>query len=449
MKQLYIKIAVAAIVISIMGFNISFSANAKTITEESLFYSITEEGEAIVTSGGVKSIGMENVVLPAIVQGYPVVGIGQEAFKGRTDFKKVILPREIRYMADSAFEGCTNLEEVILQEGIQYIGKRAFMGCTELKEISIPDSAAYVGENAFSECTKLLDIEYPQSAYIDAYAFEDTAWQERRDEGKFRIRGSRLIDARENEEAVIEIPYGITEIAGCSVSANFYGLAVIEQDVVYEEIILPQTMIKLGENSFNHTQINMLRIPQGVKEISKGTFMGSRIGWIGLPQGLEIIRQFAFGNTILTEIELPNTLKAMEQFAFESSGLQRIRIPSSVRYIGRNAFMHCANLSEVIFEEGLVSVYADAFDYCDKLERLQYPESLEYIESSERGTFSGALKRIYIPKKTADVDESFLVYFQKYNSPIIVYGQKESCAEKVARAAGMKFVEIEKGDDMP
>ena len=50
-----------------------------------------------------------------------------------------------------------------------------------------------------------------------------------------------------------------------------------------------------------------------------------------------------------------------------------------------------------MLQRRLEVIYADAFAYCEKLERIQYPESLKTILYD---TYSATLKRIYIPRGT-------------------------------------------------
>ena len=78
-----------------------------------------------------------------------------------------------------------------------------------LKGISIPASVTYIGENAFANCTNLDRINLEQityaNAHIDAYAFEGSAWQNKRDKEMFKIRGSHLIKAQTGKDLIVNI----------------------------------------------------------------------------------------------------------------------------------------------------------------------------------------------------------------------------------------------------
>ena len=59
--------------------------------------------------------------------------------------------------------------------------------------------------------------------------------------------------------------------------------------------------------------------------------------------------------------------------------LTSINIPSTVSYIGMNAFRHCKNLREVILNDGLRVIDEFAFHSCSSLERIVLPSSVAEI----------------------------------------------------------------------
>ncbi|MBD5530670.1 MAG: leucine-rich repeat domain-containing protein [Lachnospiraceae bacterium] len=411
--------------------------------QETLLYMVTDEGEAVIIGGYVEE---GTVIIPSRIGGFPVAGIGEGAFRDRTDIRKVVVEHGVRYIAAQAFAGGTEIEEVELGEGLQYIGEGAFMGDVGIRELLLPESLAYVGANAFGNCSGLASFTFPQGAYVDDYAFEGSAWQEERDSGKFRIRGSRLMDARGNTGPVLEIPYGVTE------TEDFHAYdinppALLDKDAEYEEIILPDTLVRLGACCFNHTRIRRMCIPEGVREIPVGAFWESSLAEVTLPQGLEVIGEYAFGGTQLTEIQLPDTLRRIEGDAFsKTEHLEKIVIPSSVHDISGIVF-YKSGLSELVIEEGTTVFNVDACP--QNIERLQLPESLEFIVTS--GNFySRYLRRMYIPGGASYHGErKLLYYFVKYEVPITIYGQEGSWAQELAEEFGMEFVAVESGDDMP
>lgn len=419
----------------------SLSSKATSEEMDSFTYIVNSEGEAVITGGNRTE---KEVNIPNVINGFPVVGIAEGAFRDRGEIEKVVIQSGVRYIGAFAFAGCIALEEVELGDGLQYIAENAFCNAFRLRVAILPESIVYVGEKAFGNCTQLAQIEFPQTAHVDGYAFEGALWQEERDKGKFRIRGSLLIEGRRNEVPVLEIPYGVTEIDGCS----WLGLAVINQyyDTEYEQIILPNTLVKLGNCCFQRVSVEMISIPTGVKEIPKCAFEYSELEEIELPMGLKSIRQASFCYSELKTINIPDSVELIEENAFRGTSLSKVTIPSSVRSIGRMAFAQCDNLTEIVFEEGMTKAEADMFAYCKSLERVQFPESLESLEGE---MFNPGTKRVYIPKGTVLINDDIFKSYIRYEMSIVVYGQSGSRAQEVAEAAGMKFVEVENGNEMP
>lgn len=443
------KCGIGVIVLLLIMGTIAWAAEGETETGENLYYMVTAEGEIIITG----SPDQEEIMIPGEIDGMPVVGIAENAFLNRNDIKKVTIRSGVRYVGEYAFAGCETLQEVTLENGLQYIGKGAFSGDNILEEILIPDSVAFVGENAFGDCTELGTITFPQTAHVDDYAFEGSRWQELRDGSGFQIRGSCLISARGNEGGTLEIPYGVTRTVD-KPSASGYVPAVVGQYMVYghdniqyEEIILPETVVRLGEGSFNRTKIDRIVLPSSLREIGIFAFHGAILDEVILPEGLKIIDDWAFGGSSLMQVKLPDTLEIIKRGAFVDTSLTEIEIPASVCYVDFDAFGYCDNLSDITFEEGVSTVDIGLCNYSG-LERLQFPESLSVLEGKE--FFIPSLKRIYIPEGTSVIDdEKFFRAFVTYEVPVVVYGQSGSRAEEVADAWGMEFVEVASGDEMP
>ena len=438
-----IKLIVMVVICGILSLGPSLPSRAMQGEETALVYMVNAEGEIIIT--GCKSVGRE-LCIPSLLDGYPVVGIAEGVFRGRADIEKVVIQSGVRYIGEYAFAGCMGLREIELEGGIQYIADNAFYEDASLVEAVLPESIVYVGENAFGNCKALARIGYPQRAHIDKYAFEGSLWQEERDGGKFRIRGSCLIEGRGNEGPIIEIPYGITEIEDC----NWRGLAVVDQyyDGSYEQIILPETMVKLGLNCFQKVDVKTIEIPDGVREIPRNAFEHAALEKVELPGELKIIRQGAFYDcTELKTIIIPDSVEIIEEQAFGICiGLSEIIIPDSVSEIGDEAFTDCSNLHDVSFGEGVREVWASLFNYCGNLERVQFPENLEILNGL---MWCSGLRRIYIPGKTVEIHDDIFEAYPRWGGSITVYGQKGSRAQEVAEASGIEFVEVESGDEMP
>ena len=151
---------------------------------EMTFIVISEEERTAKVSSGKKgipaiSIGTTgSVTIPQEVNGYHIIGIGEEAFRD-TQLSSVVVPASVTTIEEKAFAGCLNLLSVTLTEGLTFIGEEAFSECS-FSSIILPESLVRIGEQAF-ECTKLISITLPKNVaflgnknYIDEETGEVT-----------------------------------------------------------------------------------------------------------------------------------------------------------------------------------------------------------------------------------------------------------------------------------
>ncbi len=105
---------------------------------------------------------------------YPVVGIGERAFRFCTGLTSVILPNTITYIRNEAFIACSNLTSINIPNSVTSIDNYAFSSCSKLTSVIIPNSVISIGDNAFSHCSKLVSITLPEGiTNISQQAFSD------------------------------------------------------------------------------------------------------------------------------------------------------------------------------------------------------------------------------------------------------------------------------------
>ena len=66
-------------------------------------------------------------------------------------------------IADNAFKLQRKLKSVTISEGITYIGSRAFSSCDGIIRLKFPESLTSIGNRAFSNCKGLMSITLPAS----------------------------------------------------------------------------------------------------------------------------------------------------------------------------------------------------------------------------------------------------------------------------------------------
>ena len=175
-----------------------------------------------------------------------------------------------------------------------------------------------------------------------------------------------------SDERNVVIPEGYTEIG--------------EASTCWERIILPSTLIKIGNSAFaecsNLKQIDFSKC-KSLKEINEQAFRQcEKITEIVLPDSLTFIGERAFcGCYQLKKVILPASLVEIGESAFEScSKLNKIDFLrcTSLKKIDDSAFHSCEKLSEIVLPDCLMSIGEDAFSGCN-LQRITLPSSLEEI----------------------------------------------------------------------
>ena len=98
------------------------------------------------------------VEIPASNGNRPVTEIADNAFSGKNNITKIVLPSTITKIGDKAFSGAGALESINIPDSVTYIGSSAFSGCKQLKSITIPEKTSELGSAVFAGCENLTEI---------------------------------------------------------------------------------------------------------------------------------------------------------------------------------------------------------------------------------------------------------------------------------------------------
>ena len=90
---------------------------------------------SVATSGALE--------IPAKLGGYPVVGVGRDAFRGCRKLTSVTIPESVRYLDWESFKNCRSLRTVVVKGDLHWMGD-AFGGCGELKEFVVDPENKYL-----------------------------------------------------------------------------------------------------------------------------------------------------------------------------------------------------------------------------------------------------------------------------------------------------------------
>lgn len=278
----------------------------------------TEDGTGVILTKYTPGI-TENYpyrVLPAELDGLPVVEIGE-----------------------SLFEDDESLEGLILLEGVQTIGKAAFKYCSALSYVELPDTLRKIGNDAFFKAKALTGIVLPDG--LEQIGF-DAFW------------GSGLES--------IYIPASVTKICGNPFSSRSFREITVDKD--NKDYSCVDGVMYSGSSLWAApaNQMGTLTVQAGVASIVQNACCFCDYGKVVLPDGVKHIYTYAFAYCEqLTSINLPEGLEDIGTYAFfNCSSLTSITIPRSVTSIKAGAFAY-SGLSSVTIPQGC-EVEPSAFD---------------------------------------------------------------------------------------
>ncbi len=320
-----------------------------------------------------------------------VTSLPDRVCSGCATLRTVHLPESLREIGEEAFSQCFQLQRIQIPSQVRCIGRRAFMLCGQLQRVTLPEALEEICAETFSNCTKLRQIDVP--VHVNAIGRRAFYWC--LDLAEVSIAGNlRTIGNQAFENCVrlsqINLPDGLTEI----------GDGAFLRCRVLTELLLPMTLRMIGKEAFYEcTGLRRVDIPAQVEEIRNAAFAGC-IGLTAatIPESITKIGREAFmGCRRLTDISFPpkakigtNALKEIpwlneqkEDLVIVSGSVYQYRgseetqeIPAGVTHISGSAFSG-SGISRLVIPEGIVSIGDGAFERCNLLEMILFPDSLE------------------------------------------------------------------------
>lgn len=414
-------------------------------------YELNENGEAVITSiecSGGKFTPYGKANIPAEIDGYPVVEIGEYAMPQYTWVDEIIIPDSVKRINNFAFDNpFSNIEEIHIPASVEYIGEGAFRRFGDTLKITVDsENTSYkiVDGNLYSynmdTLVKWNDYTDPLVTVPDGvklvygYAFEN--------EGKgivtvhlpdslleiadcgFYNSGITYVELPENLKRVGRSAFGVTYGEANMVELKLNrGLEEISANVInnLQSVMLhPENehfkiidgvlfsadgetlhaVLKAGDKSDSYT------VPDGVKTISSFAFSKvTSFKTVHMPDSVTDIEEMAFqGCKSIVSINIPQNVTSIEPYTFSGcTALKTFTFSGCVDVIGENAFASCNSLENVIIPDGVKTIGKSAFYYCDSLKSITVTEGVEIIEKKAFSCCE-ALERVYI-SSTVEISE--------------------------------------------
>ena len=121
-------------------------------------------GKDIAITGFESDYTPHEIVVPATIEGCPVVEIADEAFYHCSQVTAITLPTTVTKIGKMAFAGCTQLTAVKYADNVSNlvtIDEFAFADCEALTAIELHNTVTTLGTGAFFDCAALTAINIP------------------------------------------------------------------------------------------------------------------------------------------------------------------------------------------------------------------------------------------------------------------------------------------------
>ena len=298
---------------------------------EHLTYEIKNE-EVTITGCDKDYSGV--LVIPDVINGYPVTEIDSYAFKNCNNITEVVIGANVESINHNAFEHSYNIKSVTISDSVDYIGYEAFYSCLNLEKITIlPQREISIRNDSFDNT---------------AYYKNEANWED----GLLYI-DNHLIDAKS----------GFTEF---NVKADTFSIAkyAFFSCSRLESVTLPDSITVIGDSMFKScSDLKSVTFGKNVTTIGNSAFYECRA---------------------LEEIVIPDSVTSMGYLVFYGCDkLKSIVIPDSVTSsVGEGSFRDCSALESVVIGDGATSIDNKAFYRCRKLKTVVIGDNVQSIGES-------------------------------------------------------------------
>lgn len=349
-----------------------------TALEEFIF----EEGSALTKLAGYmfgECSSLEKIVnLPTGVTVLP-----NSLFRNCESLRSFVIPARITILGGWVFDSCKALNELVFEgDNVSVIGQYAFTN-TAITELNVPSKITSIPHNMAYGCTQLVKVVLGANVEtIDYEAFGNCpklAYFNSEEEGLFVMPNSiRYINAGAFMYAAsmkqVELNEGLLSIGNGAFAAYYKYNDRLNESVGLTEITIPASVIFLGEDVF-----------EADRYLENITILSDKLDfetWDGIMyrKSTKALAYCPLAK-IANRLEIREGTVEIEEFAFASTtGIVQIVCPESLTKIGTGAFQ-LSNISEVIFNEGLLTIGEASLYMLDKLAAVNIPASVVTIEN--------------------------------------------------------------------
>lgn len=195
------------------------------------------------------------------------------------------IPASVEQIGSRVFAG-TQIKTLPEMPGLKRIGDEAFYGCKNLKKVTIPETVEYIGAGIFSGCSNIWSLTYNAiNAECASYMFfnNDNHLEKIVIGDKVRRLPRGLFGGKEFTE--VTLPACLERIddnafSGCenlttinlSDSIRYIGYDAFYGCSSLKNIHWPLRLTTIGSRAFRQTALETISLPEGVTSVGDGAF---------------------------------------------------------------------------------------------------------------------------------------------------------------------------------
>ena len=363
MKKLFTFLASAALCLLPAA-----ASAADTQTIDGIEYQFNASTETY-TVAGPASDPTSQVALLAMVDGYPVTSIAENAFVTSL-ITSLSMPWTITEIGEGAFKSCSYLEHVTLSPSITEIPNYCFT-VTPLKECVVPEGVTTIGLSAFEGCSSLTSLILPSTlTTVNACCFSVGH--------KSCVITCYATTPPTADPQTFSGYSGKVAVPSASVDAYKAapGWSTVAEQI--EAIPTPTWPVTIDGVTYDSTTGSGTAYVTGVTSNTTGNVTVQK-----MVQGLQVtsISRSAFRlNSSITTVAVPATVTEIGDYAFSScSDLTAVSLPSGLTQIADDLFSHCTKLAKCDIPEGVTTIGSRAFNDCRQLLSLTLPATVNNL----------------------------------------------------------------------
>ncbi|WP_020618326.1 leucine-rich repeat protein [Paenibacillus daejeonensis] len=256
----------------------------------------------------------KDIIIPEEIDGYPVTGIGNEAFRS-LGLTSVTIPEGVITIGSSAFHS-NQLTSITIPDSVTSISDRVFAS-NHIGDLVIPDGVTSIGDYAFSSNhLNTVTLSDDVTFIGDGAFFYNQLTSVSLPSRLTRLNPSVFMS---NKLTHLIIPDGVTSIG----NGAFHGNNLIS-------VTLPDRVTTIEENAFSSNELLSVTIPDSVINIGRDAFSYNKLLHVTLPNSLTSIENSVFYNNELTSITIPASVTRINSYAFASNSLDTITFEGSL-----------------------------------------------------------------------------------------------------------------------